>query len=91
MPPSELSAHQTDGGVQLMWTAHTNPNYTVQRVLRRVAGERPLRWTILPVALSATSYLDRTTMGGTTYIYRVQALKAYNKGGMSNLAEIAIP
>ena len=91
VPPTGLSATINGGNVSLTWTGHTNPNYTTQQVLRRVAGERPIDWTTFSVDLSATSYTDTTAASGTTYIYRAEALKANGKGTPTNPVEIAIP
>ncbi len=91
MPPTGLSATISGGNVSLTWTGHTNPNYTTQQVKRRVAGDRPIDWTRFPVDLSDTSYTDSTAASGTTYIYRVEALKANGESDMTNAAEIAIP
>ena len=91
LAPRDLTFTLSGTTVNLTWTGHTNPNYTTQQVLRRVAGERPIDWTTFSVDLSATSYTDTTAVSGTTYIYRVEALKANGKGGMTNPVEIAIP
>ena len=75
----------------LSWTPGTNPNYTEQNVLRRIAGERPLSWTKVPVDFDASTYTDLSGVSGTTYIYRVEALKSNGKGGMTNPQEVTFP
>ena len=91
-PATNLMATVAGTTVTLTWTKPTNPNFESIQVLRRVAAERPIDWTIFTVDdVEITSYTDTTAVSGTTYIYRVEALKANGKGGMTNPVEIAIP
>ena len=89
--PSNLRGFVTSNVVQLDWRPGYNPNYTEQNVLRRVAGESPINWTRFPVALDPSSYTDSSGVAGTTYIYRVEALKANGIGWMTNHQEITYP
>ena len=76
--------------VNLTWTATTNPNYTSQRLLRRVAGVSPIEWTEIPLAdVNVTTYTDTGLTSGTTYRYRVRAYKdsgnyGEEKGGFAD-------
>ena len=76
--------------VNLSWTATTNPNYTSQRLLRRVAGVSPIDWTEIPLAdVNVTAYTDMGLTSGTTYRYRVQGCKdngncGQEKGGYAD-------
>ena len=90
-PPKDLVATISSPSVELSWTPGTNPNYTDQNVKRRIAGERPINWTKFPVDADANTYTDSSGVSGTTYIYRVEALKANGKGGMTNLQEVTFP
>ena len=74
-PPEDLMAVVDGTTVNLSWTAATNPNYTSQRLLRRVAGVSPIQWTEIPLALDATTYMDMGLTSGVTYRYRVRAYK----------------
>ena len=49
-PPEDLMAEVNGTTVNLSWTATTNPNYTSQRLVRRVAGVSPIQWTEIPLA-----------------------------------------
>ena len=74
-PPMDLAAEVDGTTVTLSWTAATNPNYTSQRLLRRVAGVSPVAWTEIPLAVDATTYTDTGLTSGVTYRYRVRAYK----------------
>ncbi len=84
MPPSSLTGTASGRSVILSWTAHTNPNYTNQYVLRREAGVAPPDWTEIPIGLTDTSYTDTSMPGDNEYVYRIHAEKDNGKGGMSN-------
>ena len=90
-PPKDLVATVNNSSVELSWTPSTNPNYTEQNILRRIAGERPINWTKFPVNIDANSHTDSSGVSGITYIYRVEALKANGKGGMTNPQEVTFP
>ena len=90
-PPKDLVATVNSSSVDLTWTPGTNPNYTDQNVKRRIAGERPINWTKFPVGVDVNNYTDSSGVSGTTYIYRVEALKANGKGGMTNPQEVTFP
>ena len=90
-PPSDLSGFNLNGEIRLSWTRGHNPNYIEQNVLRRVAGESPINWTKFPLHLTDFRYTDTTGTSATTYIYRVEALKANGEGGMTNPLELTIP
>ena len=83
MPPTDLEGTLSGTTVNLTWTTHTNPNYVTQIVKRRIAGVTPLTWTDLPVGVNDTKYSDTTAVSGTTYVYRISALKANGKGDVS--------
>ena len=91
MPPTDLSATLSGTDVNLTWTAHTNPHYVNQLVIRRVAGVTPLDWTEFNIGIDDTSYTDTTAVSGTTYVYRVRATKENGKGGHSNAQTVTIP
>ena len=75
-PPEDLMAVVNGTTVELTWTATTNPNYTSQRLLRRVAGVSPIDWTEIPLAdVDVTTYTDTGLTSGVTYRYRVRAYK----------------
>ena len=58
MPPSALEGIVSGTTVNLMWTAHTNPNYVTQIVRRRrIAGVNPLSWTDFTVGVNDTKVL----------------------------------
>ena len=89
-PPQELMVEVDGTTVDLSWTAATNPNYTSQRLLRRVAGVSPIAWTEIPLAdVNVTAYTDTGLTSGTTYRYRVRAYKdsgnyGEEKGGFAD-------
>ena len=74
-PPEDLMAVVDGTTVNLSWTATTNPNYTSQRLLRRVAGVSPIDWTEIPLGVDATTYTDTGLTSGVTYRYRVRGYK----------------
>lgn len=87
--PSGLTASGGASSVTLNWTPGQNRNYVKQVVLRREARVEPIVWTESgDLAADATTYTDSDVESGTTYIYRVKALKANDKGGLSNRATI---
>ena len=88
--PSDLTATVNADSVTLNWTKGYNPNYTEQNVLRRVDAPGT-EWTKFSVSLDANSYTDSTGFSSTTYIYRVEALKANNKGGQTNPQKVTFP
>ena len=93
-PPEDLMAAVDGTTVNLSWTAATNPNYTSQRLLRRVAGVSPIIWTEIPLAdANVTAYTDTGLTSGTTYRYRVRAYKdSGNYGGeKGGFADAVIP
>ena len=72
-PPGDLMAVVDGTTVNLSWTAATNPNYTSQRLLRRVAGVSPIEWTEIPLAVDATTYMDTgLTSGGHVPVPRAR-------------------
>ena len=88
-PPEDLMAEVSGTTVNLMWTATTNPNYTSQRLLRRVTGVSPIQWTEIPLAVDVTAYTDTGLTSGITYRYRVRAYKdngnyGEQKGGFAD-------
>ena len=88
-PPVDLVAVVDGTTVTLSWTAATNPNYTSQRLLRRVAGVSPVVWTEIPLAVDVTTYTDAGLTSGVTYRYRVRAYKdsgnyGEEKGGFAD-------
>ena len=85
--PTDLTASVDANGVTLSWTPGNNQNYVRQVVLRRVPGT-PINWTETELATGVATYTDDTVAAGTRYIYRVKALKANNKGGMTNAAVV---
>ena len=91
--PSDLTASQAQfgNGVALTWTPGTNPNYTQQIVLRRVAEITPIVWDEFPIGVSDSTYADYSAEPGYPYIYRVRAEKANDKGGETNAAQIIGP
>ena len=90
-PPSGLTATvTTDNAVNLTWTAQTNPNYTKQYVLRRVARVLPTAWTRIEIGLTDTAYTDRTASPQSSHVYRIRAEKANAKGGDSNAVTVDI-
>ena len=91
MPPSALEGIVSGTTVNLTWTAHTNPNYVTQIVRRRIAGVNPLSWTDFPVGVNDTKYSDTTAVSGTTYVYRIYALKANGEGSVSNAITVQVP
>lgn len=66
-PPMDLMAAVDGTTVNLSWTASTNPNYTSQRLLRRVAGVSPIQWTEMPLGVDVTTYTDKGLTSGVTY------------------------
>ena len=91
MPPTDLEGTVSGTTVSLTWTAQTNPNYVTQIVRRRIAGVNPLSWTNFTVGINDTTYSDTTAVSGTTYVYRISALKANGKGDVSNAITIQVP
>ena len=91
MPPSALEGIVSGTTVNLTWTAHTNPNYVTQIVRRRIAGVNPLSWTDFTVGVNNTKYSDTTAVSGTTYVYRIYALKANGEGSVSNAITVQVP
>ena len=88
-PAKHLMAVVDGTTVDLSWTAATNPNYTSQRLLRRVAGVSPIYWTEIPLELDVTTYTDTGLTSGVTYRYRVRAYKdsgnyGEEKGGFAD-------
>ena len=88
-PPMDLMAVVDGTTVNLSWTASTNPNYTSQRLLRRVAGVSPIQWTEIPLDADATTYMDMGLTSGVAYRYRVRGYKdngnyGEEKGGFAD-------
>ena len=88
-PPMDLMTVVDGTTVTLSWTAAMNPNYTSQRLLRRVAGVSPVVWTEIPLAVDVTTYTDAGLTSGVTYRYRVRAYKdsgnyGEEKGGFAD-------
>ena len=79
--------------VNLSWTATTNPNYTSQRLRRRVAGVSLIDWTEIPPAVDTTTYTDTGLTSGITYRYRVRAYKDSGNYGeeQGGYADAVIP
>ena len=92
-PPEDLMAEVSGTTVNLSWTAATNPNYTSQRLLRRVAGVSPIQWTEIPLDVGVTTYTDTGLTSGTTYRYRVRAYKDNGNYGeeQGGFADAVIP
>ena len=92
-PPVDLAAVVDGTTVTLSWTAAMNPNYTSQRLLRRVAGVSPIAWTEIPLAVDATTYTDTGLTSGVTYRYRVRAYKDSGNYGeeQGGFADAVIP
>ena len=74
-PPTGLMAVVDGTTACLSWTAATNPNYTSQRLLRRVFGVSPIQWTEIPIGVGVTTYTDVGLTSGVTYRYRVRGYK----------------
>ena len=91
--PSGLTAERGRFGdyVTLTWTPGTNPNYTSQVVMRRVAELTPIHWTRFEIGVSDSTYNDYSAEPGYPYIYRVRAEKANDKGGETKAAHIIGP
>jgi fibronectin type 3 domain-containing protein len=70
-PPSTPKLQNVERGVELTWTG-TGPHY---RIFRAEAGGQPRQLA----DSDAPPYLDDTTVYGTRYQYRVQAIAAENQ------------
>ena len=91
-PTTRPDGYNRQGGdTRHTHTADTNPNYVTQIVRRHIAGANPLSWTDSTVGINDTTYSDTTAVSGTTYVYRISALKANSKGGVSNAITIQVP
>lgn len=79
-PPTGLAAANgcllTVPSVPLSWTATTSSFATGYRVLRRTSTEATFTQLASVTGRSTTSYTDSTVVGGTTYVYAVQAVYA---------------
>ena len=85
--PSALSASVSNGIVTLTWTPGTD-----SRIVRQVVKRREPRkgWTNVEVSVSANSYTDATAQSGKRYIYRIQGQRSNGRGGISNVARVAV-
>lgn len=90
-PSGLVVASTADGQVTLAWTPGTNPNYVKQVVKRRLAEATPITWRDFEVGVSDHEYTDTTAEPGNYYIYRVEALKANNRGAVTNPVMVVIP
>ncbi len=89
-PPTNLTASLLSGkGVQLNWTdvAYNAQRYNVYRT-----RDTTVAFTLLnPGAnnANATSYIDSTVSGHTTYYYKLKAVNNYGDLGFTNTVSIA--
>src|SRR5688572_5184561 len=67
--------------VALQWT--DAEGYSTNRIERKSGGSD---WTLVAETSMANSYWDRTTVGGVTYTYRVQAITLDGRFTYSNEA-----
>lgn len=83
-----LSASATSASIQLQWS--TAANATTYSVYR---GTSPGGEGAAPVAtgITATSWTDPNTLGGTTYYYRVVGIDSIGDGPQSNEAFATAP
>ena len=94
LAPTNLTAALVDGdGVSLNWDApaEKTDSITGYAILRAV-GEAELTVLVADTSSTATSYTDATaTEKGSTYAYRVKALRDGEESQASNRAEAQIP
>jgi hypothetical protein len=93
-PPStpgsfRATAHTSDPGVSLSWTASTDNTGVVGYRLERSTDQA--QWTVLAGSLSGTSYNDAATSYGTTYYYRVRAFDAAGNGSPYATTSVTTP
>jgi hypothetical protein len=85
--PSALAATSPSASeVDLSWAdnATSESSYTVERSTSSSFASV----TSFTAPANATSYVDRSTSGGTTYYYRVKATNASGDSGYSNVASV---
>lgn len=86
-PPSSLSATaQSNGNVNLSWTASATSGVDGYDVYRSSTGASGSYAKLNGGAVSATSYVDTTSAFDTTYHYKVRAVKGGRESGDSNVA-----
>ena len=93
--PEELSAQSTNSGVELTWTtingaeSHEIYRYTTPSCMTTRSDMAGCTYATFSTGADAT-YLDTTAAGGTTYYYRVAALRdSLPAGELSNEASVA--
>jgi autotransporter-associated beta strand protein len=81
--PSALTVTSASGGTALSWTAGTNPGaFTIKR-----ATSPGGLYTTIASGVTATSYVDRNFMPGTTYYYVVVSVSS--TGTSANSGEVS--
>jgi hypothetical protein len=87
--PKGLAAVASEGVVNLIWDANTEPDLAGYVVLRGEAPGATLQ-PLMTDPIKETRYADRTARPGMRYVYQIQAVdKAGNRSGLSNRVEEA--
>ncbi len=94
LAPSDLTAEAVDGGgVDLSWSAPAEDagGVTGYEVLRAV-GEGEMATLVDDTASTGTAYTDATaTQSGTSYTYKVKAIRGEDRSQASAAASAALP
>ncbi len=80
--PASLAAVGSQGAVNLIWNANTEPDLAGYLVLRGRAGGGALR-PLTPKPITQTTYRDDTVEPGTRYVYAVVAVDTATPPNMS--------
>jgi len=93
--PSQLSATQVTGAIQLNWLSPDPSNTSITYNVMRADGTTQPTAVISPRPVSQTSYVDQLGtliyLQAKTYTYMVQAVWPNGTKRLSNLATITIP
>ena len=94
--PSGLTVAIADGGVQLTWAAPTEDTASVTgyEILRRLPGVDPVGEfdsLVADTESTDTTYLDAAVTAGTSYTYRVKAIRGETRSTWSNYARADVP
>jgi len=81
-PPTSLAASSGNNSIGLTWAASSGA--TSYNVYRATTTDGELTTSPLATGLTGTSYTDSTAVNGTTYFYRVAAVKSAGISGESN-------
>ena len=92
LTPDNLAAELTEGQVVLSWNAPAeNPGSVTGYEILRAEGQGELATLVADTGSTATTYTDATAASdGTSYTYRVKAIRDGERSGASNEARVQL-